>query len=92
MTLTATRNEDVGFMAGLFAAKPKAVDTVALVNTALAGFQTAADNLATAKGIIAAQKTLHQEELEAAQKKVTECEEQDGRLDRIHERLAEFLS
>lgn len=91
MTITATRDEDVGFIGSLFS-KPKAVDPTTLVNQALAGFQQAADNLVAAQGIIAAQKQTHLDELAALSAKIDTCDAEHGRLDRIGSRIAEFLA
>lgn len=92
MTLTATRDDDTGFLAGLFTSKKPAIDPTALVNTALKGFKEAADNLVAAQGIIATQKEQHEQEIASLQAKAQECDEQSDRLSRIKDRLEEFLS
>lgn len=91
MTLTATRDNDDGFFTTLFN-KPKAMDPTALVNSALAGFQQAADNLVAAQGIIAAQKQTHLDELNALSAKIDTCDDQHARLDRVHQRISELLA
>lgn len=92
MTITATRDEEVGFIGSLFAGKPKVVDPTVLVNQALAGFQQAADNLVAAQGIIAAQKQTHLDELAALSAKIDTCDVEHSRLDRIGQRISEFLA
>lgn len=92
MTLTATRDDNEGFFTGLFAAKPKAIDPTALVNTALASFQQAADNLVAAQGLIDAQKEEHMVAMGELSAKITQCSIESSRLTRIKERLAEFLA
>lgn len=90
--ITATRDDNTdGFFTTLFN-KPKAVDPTALVNTALASFQQAADNLVAAQGIIAAQKQTHLDELAALSAKIDTCDVEHSRLDRIGSRIAEFLA
>lgn len=91
-TIVATREESTTILGSLFASKPKVIDPTALVNTALAGFQQAADNLVAAQGVIATQKAQHEAEALAATAKAEVCSEQHSRLSRIQERLVDFLA
>ncbi|QNR53938.1 hypothetical protein phiK7A1_150 [Pseudomonas phage phiK7A1] len=90
--ITATRDDNTDGFFSMFTSKPKAVDPTALVNTALAGFQQAADNLLAAQGMIAAQKQTHLDELAALSAKIDVCDTEHSRLDRISGRLTDFLS
>ena len=93
MTLTATRDNDEGFFSGLFGPSKKvAVDPVELVNTALKGFQDAADNLVAAQDILDKQKQEHEDEIAALRVKADACEAQSSRLTRIRDRLSDFLA
>lgn len=90
--ITATRDDNTAGIFSLFTNKPKAVDPTALVNTALAGFQQAADNLVAAQDIISKQQAVHEAEVLAAAAKVNECSEQSTRLSRVHARITELLA
>lgn len=92
MTITATRNEDEGFLSGLFTGKKVIVDPHVLAAKALGSFQEAADNLIAAQEVISKQKEEHVAAIEALQDKARACDEQGERLSRVAARFRELIA
>lgn len=82
-------NLSIGSVLGLVKAKPTPSK---LVEDALAGFQKAADNLATAQDAIAVQRAEHEAKLAEAAAGVSDCTAQADRLNRVQARIKELIA